>query len=263
MRLFYKKNAVANFLNSIKANTRKDFTRLSSNEWSRAYLKEREENIDVIKNDRKINEWTYEIERLTKNTSGKVIEIGCALGLSSLYLAKRGRKVTGLDYSSEMCGLFLDSAEKLGLHVESICADITKPLPIADNEYDVVWHAGVIEHFSGEEIQFIINENARIAKGRVISMCPNANSLAYRIGKEIAERNGTWKAGEENPKYTLKDVFLSAGLKNISEYTIDLDFALAFLPHSVLKDFLSQMYINLPTDDDCRQGYLLVTIGDK
>jgi SAM-dependent methyltransferase len=263
MKLFYRKNIITKFLSSIKSIPKKDFAKLTDNEWACAYDKEREQIIDIIKNNKKVNAWTYEIERLTENTTGKVIEVGCALGLSSLYLAKRGRKITGIDFSSEMCKLFLDSAEKLGLHVESICADITSPLPIADNEYDIVWHAGVIEHFSDDEVQFIINENARIAKECVICMCPNANSLAYRIGKEIAERKGTWKAGRENPKYTLKDVFYLAGLKNICEYSIDLDFALTFLPSSELRDSLSQIYKNLPTDDDCQQGYLLVTIGNK
>jgi hypothetical protein len=94
-------------------------------------------------------------------------------------------------------------------------------------------------------------------------MVPNAASLAYRIGKEIAERCGSWAAGEENPKYTQKDIFVYAGLKNIKEYSIDLDFALGFLPDSNLKTALADIYKNLLTQDDCHQGYLLITVGEK
>lgn len=50
---------------------------------------------------------------------------------------------------------------------------------------------------------------------------------------------------------------------NIKEYTIDLPFALAFLPASDLKKSLSDIYMNLPTQDNIHQGYLLVTIGEK
>lgn len=158
---------------------------------------------------------------------------------------------------------YLQSVKKLGLDVGAICADITKKLPISDNSFDIVWHAGVIEHFSDAEAQLIINENARIARKMVISMAPNANSVAYRIGKEIAERNGTWGAGEENPKYTQKDLFIKAGLHNINEYSIDMDFALAFLPASELKNALADIYHNLPTCDNINQGHLLVTTGEK
>ena len=46
---------------------------------------------------------------------------------------------------------YLQSVKKLGLDVGAICADITKKLPISDNSFDIVWHAGVIEHFSDAE----------------------------------------------------------------------------------------------------------------
>lgn len=94
-------------------------------------------------------------------------------------------------------------------------------------------------------------------------MIPNAASIAYRIGKEYAERTGIWHAGEEHPKYTQKDLFINAGLHNIREYSIDMDFALAFLPAGELRDALGNIYHNLPTSDDIHQGYLLVTTGEK
>jgi len=254
--------SIAEFLDNIKNTAQQNYTRLSSDDWAAAHDAQCAEIKQQIAHDEYLNEWTCEIERLTR-PGQHVIEIGCALGATSLYLAKRGRVITGLDYSKKMCDLFQENARELGLNVKSICADITKKLPIADNTYDVVWHAGVIEHFSDDEVKFIISENARITRGTVISMVPNANSLAYRIGKEFAEKNGCWHAGEENPKYTQKDLFIAAGLHNIREYSIDMNFALGFLPPSLLKDTLSEIYKHLPTNDDIHQGYLLITIGEK
>ncbi len=254
--------SIAEFLDNIKNTMRQNYMRLNSDDWAIAHNTQCAEIKQQITSDAYLNEWTCEIERLTR-PGQHVIEIGCALGATSLYLAKRGRIITGLDYSRKMCKMFQENASELGLKVKSICADITKKLPIVDNTYDVVWHAGVIEHFSDDEVKFIISENARVSRGTVISMAPNANSLAYRIGKEFAEKNGCWHAGEENPKYTQKDLFITAGLHNVHEYSIDMNFALAFLPPSLLKDALTEIYNHLPTNDDIHQGYLLVTIGEK
>ena len=254
--------SIVDFLNQIKLQATTPYNKLDDEGWKKNYEQSVKRTKETIKNDVFMNEWTSEIERLTQSGES-VIEIGCALGASSLYLAKRGRIVSGLDFSQHLCDLFQETAHQLDLNVSAICADVTKRLPVTDNSYDVVWHAGLIEHFSDENVQFITDECARICKKKVISMCPNAGSLAYRIGKEYHERNGTWQAGEENPKYTLKDVFFKTGLKNIQEYSIDMPSALYFLPNSSLKRALEDIYRNLPTEDDCHQGYLLVTIGEK
>jgi 2-polyprenyl-3-methyl-5-hydroxy-6-metoxy-1,4-benzoquinol methylase len=253
---------IADFLQSIKKAHRKEYKRLNNSDWAKACADEAADIEQKLRSGAFINEWTKEIERLTK-AGESVCETGMANGASSLYLAKRGRICTGVDFSQSMCDIFINIGKKIGVSVKAICADITKKLPIADNSFDVVFHAGVIEHFSDDEVQFIINENARITKNRVICMAPNAASLAYRIGKEWAEKNGAWQAGEENPKHSLANVFERSGLKNIHEYSIDLQFALNFLPNSPLRETLSQIYHNLPTDDNCFQGYLLVTTGDK
>lgn len=255
-------NPIETFLNFIKSSRPQSYVRLANDDWAKEYSDQCNLICTQIRNDNFLNEWTSEIERLTA-PGDTVLEIGCALGATSLYLAKRGRIVTGLDYSQKMCDSFISNAASLGLSVNSVCADITKTLPIPDNAFDIVWHAGVIEHFSDDEAQFIIRENARVARKCVISMAPNAASIAYRIGKEYAERTGGWRAGEEHPKYTQKDLFINAGLHNIREYSIDMNFALAFLPPGQLRDVLGDIYHNLPTSDDIHQGYLLVTIGYK
>jgi len=268
MHLPLYQTSSAKFLSSIKTMPPVKITRLNDEEWAQTFATRTNEIVAKIRNNEKLNCWTDELKRLTLHGQN-IIEIGCASGGSLLYLAKRGRIATGLDYSPEFCKTLESNAASLGLSVKSICADITKPLPIEDNVFDVVYHTGVIEHFSDDEVQFIIHENARITRvgGLVVCMVPNAASLAYRIGKEYMEKTGCWPYGEENAKYTLKDVFCRAGLQNIREYTIDLDsalFYLGYLPQqSYFKRILREIYHNLPTNDNCGQGYLLVTVGEK
>lgn len=237
----------------------------NSCDWAAHYIKGRDENIKNLSSPKPVvNKWTEEILKLT-NPGESVLEVGSAIGFSSLYLALNNRNVAAMDFSQEMLNAFLYSARKLNLeNVRTFCADIKDKIPIGDNSFDVVWHAGLVEHFTESEVQFIINENCRIAKRLVVSMVPNANSLAYRLGKIYQEKNNLWLAGIENPKATQKEYFIKAGLKSIGEYTIDLESALCFLPVNCCHaSALKSIYRNLPTEDDCGQGYLLVTIGEK
>ena len=63
-------------------------------------------------------------------------------------------KLLGTKSRQSKISEYLQSVKKLGLDIGAICADITKKLPISDNSFDIVWHAGVIEHFSDAEAQF-------------------------------------------------------------------------------------------------------------
>lgn len=237
----------------------------NKDEWLACYRSESNKNLEILSTgSSNITEWTKEIFKLTF-PSESVLEIGCATGFSSLYLGLNGRKIGGLDFSQEMLNIFSAQAKQLGIQdVMTFCANVKNRLPIEDNSWDVVFHAGLVEHFTEDEVQFIINENRRIAKRLVVSMVPNANSVAYRLGKIYKEKNGQWFAGIENPKITQANYFITAGLKNIKEYSIDLESALWFLPEThCFSSVLRTIYRNLPTDDNCNQGYLLVTIGEK
>ncbi|MCM1264173.1 MAG: class I SAM-dependent methyltransferase, partial [Butyrivibrio sp.] len=98
----------------------------------------------------------------------------------------------------------------------------------------------------------------------MVSIIPNAASIAYRTGKAMMEQNGTWEYGLELPQYTLQSEFEHAGFHVIREYTIGAEHALEFLPQKFwLRKAMEQWLKENPTEDDCRQGYLLVTLGEK
>ncbi len=202
--------------------------RLSSNEWGDIY------------NDRMVNAicsrileknnsvQTTEMLRLTKEGE-KVLEIGCGSGETSLVLSQNRRVAYAIDYSDASINLLKKLVEKTGFQVESYCIDAVKTLPFSEREFDVVFQAGLLEHFDQQDrIDMLLNWK-KVCK-KMISMIPNAHCLAYRIGKDLDEKNGTWKYGLEMPQASLREEFQKAGFTDIEEYTIGELHALDFLP---------------------------------
>lgn len=206
--------------------------------------------------------WSDELIKMT--TEGeKVLEIGCGSGTSSLWLAKHNRIVTALDYTESAVALVKAASEKIGLtSLHVVLADATKELPFAENEFDVAFQSGLLEHFSTEEQISLLKNWKHICK-RMISMIPNASSIPYRVGKQIQEENGTWEYGLEMPKHSLAREFTAAGIQVEREYTIGTEWALKFLPP---KHYVSKCFMKMRTQginlDEIMQGYLLVTIGN-
>ncbi len=112
----------------------------------------------------------------------------------------------------------------------------------------------------------MLSDWRRVARSQVISLVPNAASVAYRAGKRLQERAGTWAYGLEVPIQTLRQEYADAGLRVTREFTIAPRHSLNFLPdrHPLRKALLDWMDSLSPEElDDCQQGYLLVTIGEK
>lgn len=208
--------------------------------------------------------WTEELLHITKE-GDKLCEVGCGSGQSAAYLQKYGRSVAALDFSEESVALVNAVNESLKLGMRVVCADATKPLPFAEKEFDYIYQCGLLEHFQGEERIALLKNWSRYTR-HMISMIPNAASVAYRTGKALMEKYNAWQYGLELPQYSLASEFEKAGITNVREYTIGAEHALMFLPAGhYLREALMQWIIEskeLGMEDLCGQGYLLVTIGD-
>lgn len=204
--------------------------------------------------------WTKEMIKITKRGE-RVLEIGCGSGSSSLGLAKHGRICTAIDYSEASIQLLEQAKTQLNLSVESFVLDARKPLPFAEKSFDVVFQAGLLEHFEQAERVDLLRLWKPVCH-RMVSMIPNANSVPYRMGKELQEKAGEWLYGKELPQATMVDEFLAAGYHSIDEYTIGVEEALAFLPaEHYMRVAFERWYNHLGHTDFWGQGYLLVTIG--
>jgi ubiquinone/menaquinone biosynthesis C-methylase UbiE len=192
-----------------------------------------------------------------------LLELGSDTGELSAILAIYGRITHLLDYSEENIDYAKALFQELGIEGYFYCQNILDGISMKTSSVDWVWSSGLLEHFPDEQIMDIINESVRVCKKGVMSLVPNASSIFYRIGKFEMEQEGTWPYGKEIPKFTMKDYFKAAGLRNIKEFSVGTTHSTRFL-NSIEKEFRN-FYNNLSLDEiqKLNQGYLLFTYGEK
>jgi SAM-dependent methyltransferase len=196
-------------------------------------------------------------------------DLGCGRGEHSAVLARAGRHTLLVDWSHE--NLTFSRSMYGALHLDGrFCrADITRPLPLGTDSVDTVFSCGVFEYFNAGQIDAITAEAFRVARKRVIIMVPNARAIAYRLGKWYMERTGTWEWGGEVPSHTLKPHFKRAGASAIREFSVGGQHSVDFLEplpggHRVAGLLTRTLGLTRhPRPSRLRQGYLLVTIGEK
>ena len=140
-----------------------------------------------------------------------VLEAGCGTSESLVRIAKKAKKVTGLDLSNK--SIFLSKAnfkmhnipkEKYSL----VLGDIQK-MKFKDNIFDITFNAGVIEHFDDDKINNKpIKEMIRVTKkgGKIMILVPCVYSLfyIYYLVSRIPGLNKIYPGEESHRFYTFK-----------------------------------------------------------
>lgn len=241
-------------------------SRLTASQWGEVIIQSIDDQgmVDRIRYNQ-ITEWCETIILNTANGE-KVLEIGSGTGEISLFLAQAGRQVTALDYNTDSLAFTQLASQKLGLSIRTVKADATLPLPFKDDEFNCVWSSGLLEHFTSDERQKMLREWGRIAKGKIITLVPNASCISYRAGKAHQEEEGVWPYGLATPQISLRGDYDAAGLNVISEFSVGIKHALIFLEvDHPLRKIIGNLVETLPAEQlkSLNQGYLLVTIGTK
>lgn len=191
-----------------------------------------------------------------------VLEIGCGSGETTLHLAAQKRFCTAIDYSHESIALIQRAAGLLNLDIQAILADARQELPFDEDSFDFVFQAGLLEHFQRDERVRLLRMWKTVGR-TMVSMVPNASSIAYHAGKFLLEQSGNWEYGLELPQATMVGEFYEAGFCNVHEYTIGLEDAFVFLPHDHYLRIALEKWFSEHSDDLFGQGYILCTIGEK
>ena len=234
---------------------------LDASQWGKIYNNNLLKNVvSEINYDRR-SSWSEELIKIT-NQGDKILEIGCGSGVTTLHLAKNGRICTAIDYSKSSIDLLNSAIEQLKLNVEVKLLDARKKLPFDDNSFDYVFQAGLLEHFTREERIELLKLWNCVGK-TMISLNPNANSVAYRAGKYLQEKSGDWEYGMELPQPTMVGEFIEAGFHNVHEYSIGVEDSFNFLPRDHYLRAALERWYNEHSEDNFGQGYLICTIGDK
>lgn len=211
--------------------------------------------------------WTELIVEHTRDCA-TVLDLGSGRGDHSAMLARAGRRPTLVDWSPQNIEFSRQMFAACDVKGRFCVGDITRPLPFDSNSFDAVFSCGVLEYFDREQVAAIISEAFRVARKRVIVLVPNAFSIAYRVGKWYMERSGTWTWGGEAPSYSQKSAFEQAGAVGTTELTVaarhSLDFLVMPLGAQIRRACIKLLRMGHHVDPAWfRQGYLLVTIGDK
>lgn len=211
--------------------------------------------------------WNGVLIRFTED-SQKVLDLGSGRGENSAMLALQGRHTTLLDWSQDNLDFSRRLFESLGKEAQFYRSDMTQELPFKDQSFDTVFSCGVFEYFTDQEIKSILREALRVSRKRVIILVPNALSVFYRVGKCYMEKNNQWPWGGERPFATLKPYFSEGKHLRVSEFTVGAKHSLDFLtmPGGKRIKKIVETVFNLkdhPEPSLFKQGYLLVTIGEK
>lgn len=141
----------------------------------------------------------------------KILEVGAGSSSDSITLAKLGAKCYALDFSPEALRVCQKAAKKQGVKIFTINADCQK-IPYKNNFFNVVFSAGLIEHFKNPIP--ILKEQLRVLdkKGYLIVDVPQRYNL-YTISKHLRMIFNTHPFGWET-EYSKKNLqIIGAKLK--------------------------------------------------
>jgi len=233
-------------------------------QWSRSSAKEMLENWSVMD-----QEVLQILRKEINQPEQRILEAGSGSGKISLLLAQDGHRVTLIDYSRAALSASQALYASAGVEAEFVHGSILD-MPFPDGAFDVVWNAGVLEHFSPEEQRRALAEMRRVCRpgGRIITMNPNARCLLYRFGKWLAERRGSWPFGYEEPVVSLAAQFAAAGIEMEREYDAALRSSVMFLGYYPQADLLMRTFDlwfrSLPPEErELFPGYLRVSVGSR
>ena len=121
----------------------------------------------------------------------KILEVGAGTGTMSIFLSQLGLNVTALDNDPAILKLAETNRGKLGGKNEVIQGDAFH-LPFPDNSFDVVFHQGLLEHFTDTDIHKLITEQLRVAPIVCLSV-PNQNYPRKDFGNERLLNKSAWE----------------------------------------------------------------------
>jgi SAM-dependent methyltransferase len=107
-----------------------------------------------------------------------VLDLGCGSATYATRLAARGAQVVGVDLSATMLTLARARARASGVTLDLLVADISRPLPLSNARFDLVFTATALHYV--ENLRDAIKEMARVLRpeGRLVASVLHPMSTA-------------------------------------------------------------------------------------
>lgn len=160
------------------------------------------------------------IESRAINGRRKIVEVGCETAVTTLLLADTNER-TVIDINQRAISLVQAATAQLDKKVDALVCDMFG-MPFRDGEFDIVFNAGVIEHFSVEERARALMEYSRIMKndGLMIIAFPNHHCPPYRFAYLVMRLLGVWRFPSEYKIYDLGEEAQRCGLRVSERLTL-------------------------------------------
>jgi 2-polyprenyl-3-methyl-5-hydroxy-6-metoxy-1,4-benzoquinol methylase len=134
-----------------------------------------------------------------KTDDGTALDAGCGTGNFSVYLAKNGYSVTGVDYSGKALEIARENNQVTKLPITYIRTDLTKLKDaVAGKGFDLILDYKVSHHLNAESLKIYIAQCVELLKpnGRKLLVCysdkdvdASGNGLAIgKFGNEMYYR---------------------------------------------------------------------------
>jgi len=121
----------------------------------------------------------------------RVLEVGAGPSGMSVFLSQLGAEVVSLDNDAQVLEVARRTRDRFGGHNELKLGDAFQ-LPFPDNSFDVVFHQGLLEHFSDADIHRLLSEQLRVAPVVLMSV-PNHNYPRLDFGNERLMHATQWE----------------------------------------------------------------------
>ncbi len=111
------------------------------------------------------------------SSEGRTLELGSGTAQLTLMIAPHIKEAVGLDISSEGLAIASRERDRLGIKNATFVKGDVQDVPF-NQEFDVVWSAGLIEHFFDHDIDIVRQHIKAVKPGGVVVMSvPYAYSL--------------------------------------------------------------------------------------
>ena len=164
--------------------------RSEKDHWDR-FWSEADSVEEVYSNDGRVVE---HLSRVCDVSGKRILEVGAGTGRDSIVLSRMGATVVSLDYSIESLNLVKKGSGEAD--EVFLCCGNAFSLPFADETFDVVFHQGLLEHFTNPDD--LLAENVRVLKpGGLLLVDVPQRFHYYTLMKHLMIFFNKWFAGWE------------------------------------------------------------------
>lgn len=108
-----------------------------------------------------------------------ILDVGCGSGIYSVYLAREGATVTGLDFSPNMLSLARKNAAEEGCTVDFVSGDFLEYA--TDRRFDHLLLIGVFDYVRKADVPLYLEKAARMAGDKIVATFPRRYAVQSPI----------------------------------------------------------------------------------